>query len=313
MTSDYVNSVFEQPWWLDAVAPDTWEEILIKDKAEIIARWPIVKKGNQVRMPMLTQTLGFWLSADKIESDIHFHERKRIINLLLDQLIKSKRISINLDSDVDYFLPMFWKKFKISPRISYRINDLSNFEKVYNRFGETIKRNIRTASKKVVIKSSYNVEILLELLDKTNWIKDKKQIISKNLIRRLYLACKAHNAAKLIYAVDADNNVYSGILFVYDKNRCYLLISCTDPKYKNSKANSLVIWEGIKFASTVSKIFDFEGSMIENIEHFFRQFGGSPSVYYNITKQSLVIEFYILLKKLLRSMISFKKLLKLKV
>lgn len=34
----------------------------------------------------------------------------------------------------------------------------------------------------------------------------------------------------------------------------------------------IIYWEGIKFAAKVSKHFDFEGSMIENIERFCRSF-----------------------------------------
>lgn len=41
-TSEYVNSVFEQPWWLDTVAPNSWKEILIEEAGEVIARWPLV-------------------------------------------------------------------------------------------------------------------------------------------------------------------------------------------------------------------------------------------------------------------------------
>ena len=30
-TTPYANSLFEQPWWLDAVAPGQWEEALVTD------------------------------------------------------------------------------------------------------------------------------------------------------------------------------------------------------------------------------------------------------------------------------------------
>lgn len=92
---------------------------------------------------------------------------------------------------------------------------------------------------------------------------------------------------------------------MYDKNICHALVGGTDPKYRSSGAFSLLLWEGIKFATTVSRSFNFMGSMIEGIENFLRQFGGTPIVYYNIQKQ----------KQSLSKIIMFKvrKLLKIRI
>src|SRR6056297_1016426 len=62
---NYVNSIFEQPWWLDAVAPGQWESIEIKKGDQVVARMPYVIKKKMglkmITMPPLTQTLGPWL------------------------------------------------------------------------------------------------------------------------------------------------------------------------------------------------------------------------------------------------------------
>jgi len=46
----------------------------------------------------------------------------------------------------------------------------------------------------------------------------------------------------------------------------------------------LCLWEAIRYASTVTKQFDFEGSMIESVERFFRAFGAVQTPYFRITK-----------------------------
>jgi hypothetical protein len=305
--SEYVNSVFEQPWWLDVVAPNAWKEILVEEEGEIIARWPIFIKGNHIVMPKLTQTLGFWLSEKIIDSDPYFDKRKRITNLFLEQLPRNKSINVRLDHKVDYFLPMHWKHYIINPCISYRINDLTNTKIIYDRFSNIVKKNIRRASNKLVIKTIDDIDILIMLVEKTFLNQKRKYPISKDLVRNIYRVCKEFNADKLLYAVDKDENVYSGALFIYDKNVCYDLIGGTDPKYSSSGAHTLLLWEGIKFASTVSRSFDFEGSMIEGIEKFFRHFGGTPIVYYQIRKQNIALELFQLLKPRLKSFIGYKQ------
>jgi hypothetical protein len=64
-----------------------------------------------------------------------------------------------------------------------------------------------------------------------------------------------------------------------------------DPHLRTSGAGSLVLWEAIKFAATVSEQFDFEGSMIEPVERFFRAFGGTPTPYFSIQKLSSGMNF----------------------
>lgn len=45
----YANSVFEQPWWLDIVAPGNWKEIIINDEktGEVLARFAYVTDGKK--------------------------------------------------------------------------------------------------------------------------------------------------------------------------------------------------------------------------------------------------------------------------
>jgi hypothetical protein len=283
-TSEYVNSVFEQPWWLDVVAPNGWKEIIIEENGNILARWPIVENRKGVVMPKMTQTLGYWLSEKILENDTCNNETKRITNLLLEQLPKKKDINICLNSKIHYFLPMYWMHFLIKPKISYRLNDLKDLDAIYSRFPEMVKRNIRRAKNKVEIKAIDDIEILIALLDRTFSRQNMKNPWSKELIRKIYKVCKEYSACKLLYAIGNDGIAYSGILFVYDRNVCYAWIGGTDPKYRSSGAFSSLIWEGIKFASVESKSFDFMGSMIEGIENFLRQFGGTPVVYYQIQK-----------------------------
>ena len=46
------------------------------------------------------------------------------------------------------------------------------------------------------------------------------------------------------------------------------------------------MWHGIELASKLGLCFDFEGSMHEPIERFFRSFGGRQIPYFVISKTS---------------------------
>ncbi len=59
-------------------------------------------------------------------------------------------------------------------------------------------------------------------------------------------------------------------------------MSGSDPDLRSSGALSLLMHEAIQFAATVTQRFDFEGSMHEPIERFFRNFGATPKQYFQV-------------------------------
>ncbi len=71
---------------------------------------------------------------------------------------------------------------------------------------------------------------------------------------------------------------------IWDVNIAYNILGDGNPDLRNIGANSLCMWEAIKFASTVTHKFDFEGSMIESVERFFRAFGARQMPYFQVSK-----------------------------
>ena len=74
---------------------------------------------------------------------------------------------------------------------------------------------------------------------------------------------------------------------VWDERTLYALMSARDRELQPAGANTLLYWEAIRLAAEVSRVFDFEGSMVEPIEHYFRGFGGRQTPYFCITKAGL--------------------------
>jgi len=73
------------------------------------------------------------------------------------------------------------------------------------------------------------------------------------------------------------------------------------PDLRNSGATSLCMWEAIQFAATVTKSFDFEGSMLETVERFFRAFGAKQTPYFAISKiNSKLLKTYRFLQEMRR-------------
>jgi hypothetical protein len=59
-----------------------------------------------------------------------------------------------------------------------------------------------------------------------------------------------------------------------------------DPKLRSSGAQTLLLWELIQLSANLSRSFDFEGSMIENVEKSFRGFGARQYRYFRVWKDN---------------------------
>ena len=55
---------------------------------------------------------------------------------------------------------------------------------------------------------------------------------------------------------------------------------------RDSGANPLAMWHSIQFARAVTSKYDFEGSMLNNVEPFFRSFGAIQTPYFSITRDN---------------------------
>jgi lipid II:glycine glycyltransferase (peptidoglycan interpeptide bridge formation enzyme) len=290
-TTEKSIPIFSQPWWLDSVAgADNWDVVLIEKKGRILATMPFVIKNyfslRILTMPPLTQTLGPWLCKSKAKYSKTLTQHKKFMTKLFEKLPPFDHFMQNFHYSQTNWLPIYWLGFKQTTRYTYILQDLQNEEKIWDEFQENIRTDIRKAGNRlqINIRNDKTVSDFYKLNRMVFERQGKTPPYTENFLRRLDKACVQHNARRIFIAEDGQGRHHAGVYLIWDRNSAYYLMGGSDPKLRNSGANSLCIWEAIKFASTVTKQFDFEGSMIEPIERFFRAFGATQTPYFSISK-----------------------------
>ena len=115
----------------------------------------------------------------------------------------------------------------------------------------------------------------------------------KNWLKNVCDTCISRNQGKMFHAVDQYGNVSSSIFIIWDDRSAYYLMGGSRNDHSKPRGgNSLLLWEAIKFSASVTKKFNFEGSMIENVEKFFRGFGGELEIYHHILQARPLIKLY---------------------
>jgi hypothetical protein len=287
----WVNSVFEQPWWVESVAPGSSGSVVVRRGGEVVARLPYVRRRaaglDTIVQPPLTQTLGPWLAPCEGKYARRLETEKKLLGQLIEQLPPFDFFRQCFSPALTNWLPFYWAGFDATVRYSYRIEDLTDLDRVRDEFQDHVRRAIRKAQNAVEIRTDSPLEDLIALDARTYVRQGLRSRIPAAVIRRLDAACAARGAREILSAVDARGRTHAALYVVWDDRALYALINARDPELQAFGANTLLYWEAIRLASEVSCVFDFEGSMIEPIEHFVRGFGGRQTPYFCISKAGL--------------------------
>ncbi len=282
--------LFSQAWWLDALAGEgRWSVALVEKGGQVVASMPYVihKRFGRIILghPPLTQTLGPWIREVDGKQAMRLTEQKKLMQQLIAALPRYDHFCENWHFSQTNWLPFYWAGFAQTTRYTYRLPDLSDQQKLWNGLRENIRGDIRKAEGRIglQVRTDLGVDAFVRLNIKTFERQGQDLPYSKDLVARLDDACVEKHARRIFIAEDSQGRAHAGIYLVWDQNSAYYLMGGGDPELRKSGATSLCLWEAIKFASTVTKSFDFEGSMIEPIERFFRAFGAEQTPYFTVS------------------------------
>ena len=284
------HSLFQQPWWLDAVAPGQWSEARIEQDGVVKARLPFVERRKWglkvITHPRLSQTLGPWNAPIPGKSSRRLAEEKHLCHALIDQLPECDYFSQAFHPSVTNCLPWQWRGFSERILYTYQLDDLSDLDLVWRNFGDCARNQVRKAQQQLEVDYCADLETILDVNDLTFARQGLKAPYSRDYVRRIEAACGPRNASIRLAAVDARGRVHAVNYLVLDGRSSHGLLLGSDPELRNSGAGTLLVWEAIRMVAKVAPVFDFGGSMIEPVETFFRNFGARQVTYHHLSRMS---------------------------
>ncbi|MCI9325195.1 MAG: GNAT family N-acetyltransferase [Lachnospiraceae bacterium] len=285
--------IFSQDWWLDTVCGmDNWGVYLIgKDmdiKASLVYSLQECCNGKSIGRISLTQNNGIWIKYPKAQGIIARQSyEEKIVNEICD-FIETLGL-IKYDQQFHYhftnYLPFFWRYYKETTKYTYVIEDTSDMERVRLGYSSKLKNVLRKAEKYLHIEEETDLEEFYSI-NKMSFERQGIEIpYSFEYFKKIYDACKERDSGMLLCARDEEGNTHSVAMLVWDKMSVYYLLNGTNPDLKQFQGNNLLIDYSIMEAHKRNLQFDFEGSVIKNVNHAFREFGGEPKPYFRITKE----------------------------
>lgn len=283
--------IFSRDWWLDALAgADGWDVALVEEGGKIVGSMPFVMRSRLgvrwLSQPPLTQTTGPWLRPPMPEEGNPLTREKQVMEALIAQLPPFDHFMQAWHYTRTNWLPFYWKGFSQTTRYTYVLPDLSDENRLWNGLRGNIRSDIRKASGRfgLRVRQDLGIEDLLSLVGMTFARQNRPLPYAEELVRRLDAACAEHDCRAILIATDPSGRLHAGEYIVWDENAAYGLMAGADPALRGSGATSLCKWEAIRFASKLTKSYDFEGSMLEPVERQFRAFGAEQQPYSRVWK-----------------------------
>jgi hypothetical protein len=286
--TSYANAIFQQPWWLDAVAPGHWDEVTVERDGRVVARLPYVMRGRRrlrvLTMPPLTQTLGPWVERSAAKPARALSEEHELLALLESALPAADAFVQHFSPTMLNALPFHWAGYRLELQYTYRLEGLRSEEALWDGLRSNIRREIRKARSRVEVSDNVALDRFHAIWAKTFSRQGLRTPVSLVELERLDAACAARGARTMLCASDDAGRVHAVSYVVADEHAAFYLIGGGDPELRTSGASSLLMWESILRARAVTDVFDFEGSMLRPVERFFRSFGSRQTPYLRVSR-----------------------------
>lgn len=246
---------------------------------------------SYIKNPVTTPHNGLIYKNDNI-NNYKWHSLEKSIHQCIAEFFQSLRTGIlqfSLPPGVKDVQPYLWKRFKVSPSYTYRIDLNADWEEISSHFDAKLKSDINKAKKDILrVEKTTEMSLVLGLVKKS-FERQNKGMSYEYFDKILNQFATPENSFAFITWQDDQPSATS--MCVYDNDTAYYILGGYNKENHHRGAGSSCIMAAIEYAKELGmKTFDFEGSMIPAIESYFRGFGGELTVKYSVHRAWLPIE-----------------------
>lgn len=288
--SQCTHLTYPLSWYLNCVSPN-WHAFILEQDNQYLAVFPICtqkKKGiNYAFQPYFTQQLGYFSITPSSQEFTNFLKCLNQTFLHFD---------INLSINNRNIFPKNNTSFLTHENETCLLNLNQEYELIYKKYNSNRKRDIKKAKKNnLVCSTSDDIDSLIQIFKDTKGqeVSELKDIHYNNL-KKIFKEGQRKEQAKIFVTQNENDEILSGGLFLFSKTQITFLFGCTSMLGKRNGSMTFLMDFVIQKHSKTPYLFDFEGSNISSISHYYQSFGAQPYKYLTIRDKKI----YFLLEKI---------------
>lgn len=293
--SNEIGSVFNTVQWLDVYDSKRKTYGIFDKGGNLIGFFNLYfdkQKGlSHLKNPPFSPSIGLAFKNPSKNAAKKQSFDKSIFKLVADFIDKlpSQIKTISFSPEHIDMQPFIWKDYKVVPNYTYQLN-LAQLkeEEINNCFSPERRNDIKKAIKdgiecRMVAEYSAVQKMVEFTYDRKG--KSLKSVLLKNILSQF------SSGNSFAFVSFLNETPIAASFIVYDKKTAYYLLGGYDPNNKHQGAGALAVSNAIDYTKKNEiGVFDFEGSMLPEVERYFRGFGGDLKVLFTANKASLPIE-----------------------
>jgi Acetyltransferase (GNAT) domain len=250
------------------------------------------------RNPPFTPAIGPFLKMEASSPVAIMDTWKKVLAMMAEYIsaMGFSVVSVALDKNVIDTQPFIWRKNKVVPEYTYVLDLTKDTENLMADMSPERRKNIRKGLKDGLLAGRVSDYGEIKMLVNRTFARQGRSVDQHYLDKILFEFADEGNS--FAYSTSGNGKLLACSFCVYDRNTAYYLLGGYDNEGGHHGAGAMAMWEAIRHAKEKGlRYFDFEGSMIPQIETYFRGFGGRLTPYYRINKAKLPLEMALKLLK----------------
>jgi lipid II:glycine glycyltransferase (peptidoglycan interpeptide bridge formation enzyme) len=283
------QSVFLSEKWL-AIYGKGLEAYGIFDKSGSLTGGFVLCRQKQFgisyyRNPLFMSTINLFVENKAKNKAKLLSEHKKVVKAISDFFDKLpyQILSVYFPErfiDMQHF---FWKGYKVVPNYTYQIDLSQSMEDIRLAYATERRNDLKKAKKDgIEVRLSRDLSEVSAMVRHT--FNRKEKDFDRALVEKI-LHGFADEQNSFAFVSYKDNLPLAAAFCIYDRKKVYYLLGGYDNSNKHQGAGALAVDAAIEHSKNLGiKVFDFEGSMLPEVERYFRGFGGDLVPYFSVNK-----------------------------
>ena len=198
-------------------------------------------------------------------------------------------LTLALPANVTDAQPFIWKKFKTIPNYTYHIDLNLSMEELLQNMATDKRNSLKKAEKDGITTKQITDHTIIEALILKTFSR-KQKAVDGAFVNKI-LTAFLNDRTGFAFVSFLNDQPLATAFCITDHSTCYYLLGGYDNENKHQGAGVSAIWNSMLHAKEKGLgTFDFEGSMLPEVEKFFRGFGGNLTPYYTINRAWFPVE-----------------------
>jgi len=285
------GDIFSDPKWIQ-IQTETSSTYVIRDDSNWLGCFTINQERKWgiplFRNPHFTPHICWSWNHIANKTASQNNSWKSAMELMIDFFKNQKlsKIEFSFPTPVVDLQNFVWQGFQVQPKYTYQIDLTSSFENISSQISSSHRNHFNKAKKDGVQWVIQHDPQEMERLVTATFNRKNKKYHSIYLHKILHEFCNADNS--LMCMAMFEGKVIAGATAIFNAKKAYLLLSGYIEENKHGGAGIGCVIQLIESCQKrLIPVFDFEGSMLPEVEVYFRGFGGEIKPYLSINKKIL--------------------------